>query len=84
MYGTIVASVLVVYDGWANLKVLGAVAVILGPVLATVTGRIFAASLAAYAELRRRSTKRELLRISSDTNRDSCSSACRKSSFSSR
>jgi hypothetical protein len=55
--------VLVVYDGWANLKVLGAVAVILGPVLATVTGHIFAASLAAYAELRRRSTKRELLRI---------------------
>lgn len=64
VYGTIVVtSVLVVYDGWANLKVLGAIAVILGPVVAMVIGHIFAASLAAYAELRRRSTNRELLRI---------------------
>jgi hypothetical protein len=64
VYGTIVVtSVLVVYDGWANLKVLGAVAVILGPVIAMVIGHVFAASLAAYAEFRRRSTKPELVRI---------------------
>jgi hypothetical protein len=64
VYGTIVVtSVLVVYDGWAHLKVSGAVAVILGPVVAMVIGHVFAASLAAYAELRRRSTQRELLRI---------------------
>jgi hypothetical protein len=64
VYGTIIiTSTLVIYDGWANLRVLGAVAVILGPVVAMVIAHTFAASLAAYAELRRRSTKRELLRI---------------------
>lgn len=64
VYGTIVVtSVLVVYDGWAHLKVLGAIAVILGPIVAMVIGHMFAASLAAYAELRRPSTKQELLRI---------------------
>jgi hypothetical protein len=48
VYGTIVVtSVLVVYDGWATLRVLGAVAVILGPVVAMVIGHVFAASLAA-------------------------------------
>jgi hypothetical protein len=64
VYGTIVVtSTLVIYDGWANLRVLGAVAVILGPVVAMVIGHVFAASLAAYDTLSRRSTKRELLRI---------------------
>ena len=56
-------SVLVIYDGWANLTVLGAIAVILGPVVAMVIGHMFAASLAAYATVRRRSTKHELLMI---------------------
>lgn len=64
VYGTIVVtSVLVVYDGWAKLRVLGAIAVILGPVVAIVIGHIFGASLAAYAAVRRRSTKHELLMI---------------------
>jgi hypothetical protein len=63
VYGTIVVtSTLVVYDGWANLKVLGAVTVILGPVIAMVIGHVFAASLATYADLRGRFTHRELLR----------------------
>lgn len=70
VYGTIViTSTRVIYDGWANLRVLGAVAVILGPVVAMVIGHMFAASLAAYAELRRRSTKRELLRTASHESR---------------
>jgi hypothetical protein len=64
VYGTIVVtSGLVIYDGWANLRVLGAVAVILGPVVAMVIGHVFAASLASYAAHRRRSTNRELLAI---------------------
>ncbi len=64
VYGTIVVtSVLVIYDGWANLKVLGAIAVILGPLVATVIGHVFAASLAAYPNLGRSPRGRELLRI---------------------
>jgi hypothetical protein len=64
VYGTIVVtSVLVLYDGWANVRVLGAVAIILGPVVAMVIAHTFAAGLAAYAAQRRRSTGRELLRI---------------------
>lgn len=58
-----ITSTLVIYDGWANLRVLGAVAVILGPLVAMVIAHLFAASLAAYADLRRRSTTRELLQI---------------------
>lgn len=64
VYGTIVVtSGVVIYDGWVTLRVLGAVAVIVGPIVAMVIGHIFAASLANYDALRRRSTKRELLRI---------------------
>jgi hypothetical protein len=64
VYGTIVVtSVLVIYDGWSNVTLLGAIAVILGPVVAMVIGHMFAASLAAYATVRRRSTKRELVMI---------------------
>ena len=64
VYGTIViTSTLVLYDGWANLRALGAVAVILGPLVAMVVGHTFASSLAAYAEQRHRSTRRELVRI---------------------
>jgi hypothetical protein len=64
VYGTIVVtSVLVVYDGWANLRRLGAVAIILGPVVAMVIGHVFAATMAAYPTLGRRPTTRELFRI---------------------
>ena len=64
VYGTIVVtSVLVLYDGWARLKVWGAVAVILGPVVAMVIGHVFSASLAAYAALSRPPTQHELLKI---------------------
>jgi hypothetical protein len=64
VYGTIaVTSVLVVYDGWAHLKVWGAVAVVLGPIVAMVIGHVFSSSLAAYAALKRPPTAREVLRI---------------------
>lgn len=64
VYGTIVVtSVLVVYDGWANLRVSDAVAIILGPVIAIVIGHVFAAALAAYPALGRRPHGHELLHI---------------------
>jgi hypothetical protein len=64
VYGTIVVtSVLVIYDGWANLRVLGAIAVILGPIVAMVIGHVFAASLAAYPKLGRSPHGRELFTI---------------------
>lgn len=64
VYGTIVVtSVLVVYDGWANLKLGDAIAIILGPVLAMVIGHVFAASMAAYPQLGRRPRGGELLGI---------------------
>lgn len=63
VYGTIVVtSVLVVYDGWANLKRLDAVVIILGPVVAIVIGHVFAASLSDQAALGRRPTMGELFR----------------------
>jgi hypothetical protein len=62
VYGTIVVtSVLVVYDGWANLTRLDAVAIILGPAIAMVIGHIFASSLSDQAALGRRPTRSELL-----------------------
>ena len=62
VYGAIVVtSVLVVYDGWANLKFLDAVAIILGPVIAMVIGHIFAAFLSDQAALGRPPTTNELL-----------------------
>ena len=64
VYGTIVVtSVLVVYDGWANLRRADAIAIILGPVVAMIIGHVFAASLAAYPALGRRPTRTELLSI---------------------
>jgi hypothetical protein len=64
VYGTIVVtSVLVLYDGWSNLRVWGAVAVILGPVVAMVIGHVFSASLAAYSALHRPPRQHELLEI---------------------
>ncbi|MGZ6576020.1 MAG: hypothetical protein ACXVH3_34805 [Solirubrobacteraceae bacterium] len=63
MYGTIVVtSVLVVYDGWSNLKFTDTVAIMLGPVIAMVIGHVFATSLSSQAKLGRRPTRGELLR----------------------
>jgi len=58
--GTItVTSVLIVYDGWASLKLLDVVAIIVGPVLAMFIAHVFAGALAAYAARGRHLSKRE-------------------------
>jgi hypothetical protein len=64
VYGTIVVtSVLVVYDGWSDLRLADAILVILGPVVAMVIGHVFAASVAAYPEMGRRPRRGELVQI---------------------
>ena len=56
-------SLLIVYDGWQNLKLGAAVGVILGPVLAIFVGHVFSASLARQAELNKRPGRSEQMRI---------------------
>ena len=64
VYTTItVMSVLVVYDGWQNLNLGAAIGVILGPVLAMFVTHVFSASLARQAELRKRPSRVEEMRI---------------------
>jgi hypothetical protein len=64
IYTTItVMSILIVYDGWQNLKFWAAVGVILGPVLAMFVSHVFAASLARQAELHRRPGGSETMHI---------------------
>jgi hypothetical protein len=62
-------SVLVLYDGWENLKLIGVVAVIVGPVLAMVLAHVFAASIARQVDLKRRPTRAEQTRIVRDESR---------------
>jgi hypothetical protein len=64
VYTTIaVMSVLIVYDGWQNLKFGAAAGVILGPVLAMFVSHLFAASLARQAELHERPGRSEWMSI---------------------
>ena len=56
-------SVLVLYDGWESLKLIGVLAVIVGPVLAMVLAHVFAASIARQVGLERTPTGRERARI---------------------
>ena len=58
-----VMSVLIVYDGWQNLKFWAAAGVILGSVLAMFVSHVFSASLARQAELHRRPGRSEQLNI---------------------
>jgi hypothetical protein len=55
------ACVLIVYDGWAALKPLDVVIVIVGPVVAICTTHIFSGSLVQLVELERRPTMKEWL-----------------------
>ena len=62
--GTItLMSVLIVYDGWQRLRLLDAVAVIVGPVLAMFLSHVFAATLAWQVETGRRATGRERVQM---------------------
>lgn len=64
IYTTItVMSVLIVYDGWQNLKLWAAVGVIFGPVLAIFVSHVFSASLAHEAELHRHPGGGEMMHI---------------------
>jgi hypothetical protein len=64
IYTTItIMSVLIVYDGWQDLKFWAAAGVILGPVLAMFVSHVFSAFLARQAELHERPGRREQTRI---------------------
>ncbi len=55
VYGTItLMSVLIIYDGWQHLRLVGVVSVIVGPVVAMFMGHVFSALLARQVELGRR------------------------------
>ena len=51
--------VLIVYDGWGNLRLRDAVAIVVGPVLAMFISHVFASTLVQHMELGRRPTGRE-------------------------
>lgn len=60
VYGTItLMSILIVYDGWAQLRFRDVVVVIVGPVLAMFLAHLFAATLAKQVELGRAVTGAE-------------------------
>jgi hypothetical protein len=64
VYGTItLMSVLIVYDGWQQLRFRDVVGVIVGPVLALFLSHMFAATLARQVELGRTVTRAERARI---------------------
>ena len=54
VYGTITTmSVLVVYDGWETLRLLGVLGVIVGPIIAMFTGHVFSAAISETVRLGR-------------------------------
>jgi hypothetical protein len=53
--------VLIVYDGWASLKLLDVVLIIVGPIVAVFTSHMFSSNLVHQVELGRRPTLREWL-----------------------
>ena len=60
VYTTItLMCVLIIYDGWSQLRLIDAVLIIVGPVLAMFIAHIFSASLGKRAELRRGATWEE-------------------------
>ena len=64
VYTTItVMSVLIVYDGWQNLKLWAAVGVILRPVIAKYVSHVFSTFLARQAGLHQRPGRSEQMRI---------------------
>ena len=60
VYATItMMSVLIIYDGWQNLRLIDVVGVIVGPVLAMFLAHVFSAALAQHVEVGRILTRRE-------------------------
>jgi hypothetical protein len=53
--------VLIVYDGWAKLRTLDVVLIILGPVIAIFTSHVFSTTLVMQIEFGRRPTRSEWL-----------------------
>jgi hypothetical protein len=53
--------VLIVYDGWASLKLFDVVLIVVGPIVAVFTSHIFSSNLVQQVELGRRPTLREWL-----------------------
>jgi hypothetical protein len=51
--------VLVVYDGWANLRVLDVVLIIIGPIIAIFTSHVFSTTLVLQVKLGRRPSQSE-------------------------
>jgi hypothetical protein len=54
-----IACVLIVYDGWASLRFLDVVLIIVGPVVAIFTSHVFSTTLVKQVELGRRPTRSE-------------------------
>lgn len=64
IYATIaLACILIVYDGWGTLRLLDAVLIILGPVLAMFVSHVFSAGIARNLELHRSVARSEWSRI---------------------
>ena len=56
-------SVLIIYDGWQQLKLIDVVGIIVGPVIAIVLGHIFSAVIAAEVEAGRALVGSERMKI---------------------
>ena len=54
-----VTCVLIVYDGWAHLRFLDVVLIILGPIIAIFTSHVFSTTLVQEVELGRRPSRSE-------------------------
>jgi hypothetical protein len=54
-----IACVLIVYDGWASLRFLDVVLIIVGPVVAIFTSHVFSTTLVKQVEFGRRPTRSE-------------------------
>jgi len=64
VYGTItLMSMLIIYDGWQDLRLIEVIGVIVGPVVAMFLAHVFSASLAGQVELGRTLSGRERIGV---------------------
>jgi hypothetical protein len=60
VYGTItLMSMLIIYDGWQNLRLVDVIGVVVGPVVAMFLGHVFSKSVSRQVVLGRSLTRRE-------------------------